>query len=202
MGSRRLSGGKTNVENCLRSDDEVPFCRNPESCGLGATAMGSSGASFQLEKGGSMEWARSEYTVITDADRLDFDVIHSYLADVAYWSRGISRAMVEKSARHSLCFGLFKNDAQIGFARLITDHTTFAYLSDVFVLPEFQGDGLGTWFMQCVFSHPDLGTMRRLMLITGDAQKLYEKFGFTVAANPEQIMEKRPLASALGKIGN
>lgn len=149
-----------------------------------------------------MEWARSEYTVITDADRLDFDVIHSYLADVAYWSRGISRAMVEKSARHSLCFGLFKNDAQIGFARLITDHTTFAYLSDVFVLPEFQGDGLGTWFMQCVFSHPDLGTMRRLMLITGDAQKLYEKFGFTVAANPEQIMEKRPLASALGKIGN
>lgn len=144
-----------------------------------------------------MEWTRSEFSITTDVRKLDFEVIHTYLSETAYWSRGISRSAVEKSARNSLCFGLFHAQRQIGFARMITDYTTFAYLSDVFVLPDFQGKGLGTWFMACVMSHPDLSTMRRLMLVTGDAQKLYEKFGFSVVANPEQIMEKRPLASPL-----
>lgn len=140
-----------------------------------------------------MEWIRPGYRVTTDIDCFDFNEIHQYLSEVAYWSLGVTRAVVERAARNSLSFGLFEGDRQIGFARMITDRTTFAYLSDVFVLPEFQGKGLGTWFMECVFSHPDFADMRRLMLVTGDAQELYEKFGFSVVANPEQVMEKRPL---------
>jgi len=142
-----------------------------------------------------MHWTQPGYTVTTDFDRFDFEVIHKYLSEVAYWSLGVSRCSVERAARNSLAFGLFESERQIGFARLITDFTTFAYLSDVFVLPEHQRKGLGTWFMKCVFSHPDLAGMRRLMLVTGNAQKLYEKFGFSALANPEQVMEKRPQAA-------
>jgi len=147
-----------------------------------------------------MEWTRPGYAVTTDIDRFDFDIIHDYLSNVAYWSLGVTRTAVEQAARHSLSFGLFKDEQQIGFARMITDRTTFAYLSDVFVLPEHQGNGLGTWFMQCLFSHPDFQGMRRLMLVTGDPQKLYQKFGFSVVANPEQVMEKRPLAASAASL--
>jgi len=143
----------------------------------------------------TMQWTQPGYTVTTDVDSFDFEVIHRYLSEVAYWSLGVPRATVERATRNSLAFGLFEADHQIGFARLITDLTTFAYLSDVFVLPDYQGKGLGTWFMECVFAHPELEGMRRLMLVTGDAQKLYEKFGFTALANPEQVMEKRPQAT-------
>jgi len=138
------------------------------------------------------QWMQPGYTVTTDVERFDFEMVHRYLSEVAYWSPGVARATVEKAARNSLAFGLFAGDRQIGFARMITDRTTFAYLSDVFVLPEHHGKGLGTWFMECVFSHPDFTDMRRLMLVTADAQKLYEKFGFRVVADPAQVMEKRP----------
>ncbi|SAL66432.1 GNAT family N-acetyltransferase [Caballeronia telluris] len=139
-----------------------------------------------------MQWTKDAYRVTTDVDAFQFDVVHRYLSEVAYWSPGIAREKVERAARHSLAFGLFERDAQIGYARMITDATTFAYLADVFVLPEHQGKGLGIWLMECVLAHDDLHDLRRLMLVTSDAHGLYARFGFTAPANPERIMEKKP----------
>ena len=103
------------------------------------------------------EWSRDEYRITTDIGSFDFDVVHRYLSEVAYWSPGISREKVERSATHSLAFGLFHRGVQIGYARAITDTVSFAYLADVFVLPGRQRDGLGTWLVECVLAHPDLG---------------------------------------------
>ncbi|WP_277183686.1 GNAT family N-acetyltransferase [Caballeronia sp. BR00000012568055] len=137
-----------------------------------------------------MEWTKNAYRVTTDIERFDFDVVHRYLSEVAYWSPGIAREKVERAARHSLAFGLFHGDAQIGYARMITDTATFAYLADVFVLPEHQGAGLGTWMMECVMAHPELQALRRMMLVTSGAHGLYARFGFKASAHPERIMEK------------
>ncbi|ASL48786.1 Spermine/spermidine acetyltransferase (plasmid) [Burkholderia sp. AD24] len=138
-----------------------------------------------------MEWRDGDLYVTTNVDELDFSMIHQYLSEVAYWSRGVTREKVERAVRHSLAFGLFQRGKQVGFARMITDATTFAYLSDVFVLTGHQGQGLGKWLMQCIFSHLDLQGLRRIMLLTDDAHGLYEKFGFRSPANPEMIMEKK-----------
>jgi len=137
-----------------------------------------------------MQWTRDEYRLSTDIDEFDFDVVHRYLSEVAYWSPGIAREKVERAARHSLAFGLFRGGAQIGYARMITDTATFAYLADVFVLPEHQGAGLGKWMMQCVMAHPDLQGLRRIMLVTSDAHGLYARHGFAASRHPERIMEK------------
>ena len=109
---------------------------------------------------------------------------------MAYWSPGISREKVERAAAHSLAFGLFHRDAQIGYARAITDTVSFAYLADVFVLPGRQRDGLGTWLVECVMAHPDLQGLRKMMLTTSSAHTLYARFGFVVPAQPEKLMEK------------
>jgi GNAT superfamily N-acetyltransferase len=138
-----------------------------------------------------MQWTQGAYRVTTDVDTFQFDVVHRYLSEVAYWSPGIAREKVERAARGSLAFGLFERDAQIGYARMITDSATFAYLADVFVLPEHQGKGLGVWLMECVLAHDDLQGLRRMMLVTSDAHGLYARFGFTSPANPERIMEKK-----------
>ena len=137
-----------------------------------------------------MQWNRGEHRVTTDIETFDFDVIHHYLSTVAYWSPGVPRETVERAARHSLAFGLLEGARQIGYARVITDTATFAYLADVFVLPEHQGAGLGKWMMQCVMAHPDLQGLRRMMLVTSDAHGLYARFGFRASAHPERIMEK------------
>jgi GNAT superfamily N-acetyltransferase len=137
-----------------------------------------------------MQWTQGEYHLTTDVEAFQFDVVHRYLSEVAYWSPGISREKVERAARHSLAFGLFHGDAQIGYARMITDTATFAYLADVFVLPEHQGAGLGQWMMECVFAHPDLQGLRRMMLVTSTAHGLYERYGFGAPKHPERIMEK------------
>jgi GNAT superfamily N-acetyltransferase len=136
----------------------------------------------------SWEQRRDEYTVTTDPARLDLDVIHGYLTH-AYWCEGISRETVERSLQHSMCFGLFAGQRQIGFARVISDRATFAYLCDVFVLEEWQGSGLGTWLMQCVMAHPDLQGLRRWHLVTRDAHPLYRKVGFTPLGHSERHME-------------
>jgi GNAT superfamily N-acetyltransferase len=137
-----------------------------------------------------MQWIRDDYRLSTDIDEFDFDVVHRYLSEVAYWSPGIAREKVERAARHSLAFGLFHGREQIGYARMITDSTTFAYLADVFVLPGHQGAGLGKWMMDCVMAHPDLQGLRRMMLVTSDAHGLYARHGFKASAHPERIMEK------------
>jgi GNAT superfamily N-acetyltransferase len=124
-----------------------------------------------------------------DPARIDLDVVHGYLTR-SYWSAGIPRDLVERAIRNSLVFGLYFANRQVGFARVITDRATFAYLCDVFVLEDFQGRGLGKWMMEAVTSHPDLQGLRRFLLATRDAHGLYERFGFRPLANPERFMTK------------
>jgi len=121
-----------------------------------------------------------EFRVGTDPEELDVAVIHRYLSTASYWAQDIPVDVVEKAIANSLCFGLYQGNKQIGFARLVTDRATFAYLADVFVLEEFRGQGLSKWLMEVIQSHPELQGLRRWMLMTRDAQGLYEQFGWTV----------------------
>jgi GNAT superfamily N-acetyltransferase len=138
-----------------------------------------------------MEWINGNYRVTTDIGQFQFDIVHRYLSEVAYWSPGISREQVERAARHSLAFGLFHGEAQIGYARAITDTVSFAYLADVFVLPEQQRGGLGTWLVECLMSHPELQGLRKMLLTTSSAHTLYAGFGFTAIESPGKLMEKK-----------
>jgi GNAT superfamily N-acetyltransferase len=115
--------------------------------------------------------------VSTDPARLDLGAIHGYLTG-SYWAAGISRSVVERSLRHSLGFGVYRGDELVGFARVVTDLATFAYLADVFVLDAYRGRGLSKWLIECILEHPDLRDVRRWHLVTRDAQGLYAKFGF------------------------
>lgn len=135
-------------------------------------------------------WREGEYEIDTDRSRLDVAVIHRFLTD-AYWSRGRPRAIIERSLDHSLCFGLFHQTDQVGFARVVTDRATFAYLADVFVLEAHQGRGLGKRLVDCVMAHSDLQGLKRWLLVTSDAHGLYAPFGFTPLASPHTVMERR-----------
>ena len=128
--------------------------------------------------------------IVVDSDpaRLDLAVVHGFLA-ASYWARGIPLAVVERAIRHSLCFGLYEGPAQIGFARVITDRATFAYLADVFVLESHRGRGLGRLLMTAVIDHPELQGLRRWMLATRDAHALYVQYGFTPLRAPESFMQ-------------
>jgi GNAT superfamily N-acetyltransferase len=119
------------------------------------------------------------YEIATERDRLDLDYVHAFLT-TSYWSPGIARDRVERAIAGSLCFGLYAPDgAQAGFARVVTDRATFAYLADVFVGEEHRGRGLGVWLVQTILGHPELQGLRRWILATADAHGLYERFGFT-----------------------
>jgi GNAT superfamily N-acetyltransferase len=134
------------------------------------------------------EHRRDGFLVSTDPARLDLDVVHGFLTR-SYWARGVPRAVVERALRHSLCFGLYEGERQIGFARAVTDRATFAYLADVFVLDSHRGRGLGKWLMECVRRHPDLQGLRRWALVTRDAHGLYRPFGFGPLAHPDRWLE-------------
>jgi len=136
------------------------------------------------------DWRRDEYTISTDPARLDVEAVYEYLTS-SYWAKGISREAVERSIACSLPFGVYEGDKQLGFARVITDRTTFAYLSDVFILPEAQGKGLGKWLIDVIVSHPELQGLRRWLLFTRDARGLYEKYGFTEVSGPSLFMERK-----------
>ncbi len=125
------------------------------------------------------EWQQGGFVISTDPARLDVERVHHYLAHESYWAQGRTRAMVERSIANSLVFGLYKSERQVGFCRVVTDYTTFAWLCDVFVLEPFRGRGLAKWMMEVVTSHPELQRVRRWMLGTKDAQELYRKYGFT-----------------------
>lgn len=131
---------------------------------------------------------RGPYVISTDPARLDASTIHQFLS-LSYWADGIAIDLVRRSLEASLCFGLYAPEGQIGLVRVITDRATFAYLCDVYVLPAYQGQGLGRWLIQCVMGSRQLQGLRRWMLVTRDAHRLYEHAGFSVAANPERIME-------------
>lgn len=132
--------------------------------------------------------ARPPFTITTDPSRIDFAVVHGFLSR-SYWAESIPRDTMAKAIANSLCFSLFDDDAQIGFARVVTDRSTFAYLADVFVLESHRGQGLATWFMSVLFAHPDLQGLRRFSLATRDAHGLYRKFGFETPQNPDRLME-------------
>jgi GNAT superfamily N-acetyltransferase len=130
----------------------------------------------------------SDVEIATEASRLDLDMIHGFLAG-SYWAAGIPREVVERAVRHSLCFGAYLGDRQIGFARVISDRATFAYVSDVFVLPSERGRGVGGRLMAAIMAHPDLQGLRRWTLFTRDAHALYRRFGFGDARYPDRLME-------------
>ena len=133
------------------------------------------------------EWRCDEYTISTDPDRLDLDVVHVFLTQ-SYWTEGISRDVVQRSIVHSLPFGLYKGQRQVGFARIITDRATFAYLADVFVLAPWRGRGLGVWLVETLLAHPDLQGLRTVLLATADAHGLYERFAFAPLARVERFL--------------
>jgi GNAT superfamily N-acetyltransferase len=126
--------------------------------------------------------------VTTDRSRLDLDVIHGFLT-TSYWARGIPRETVARSMEHSLCFGAFDEGRQVGFARVISDRTTFAYICDVFALESHRGGGVGKRLMAAIMAHPELQELRRWTLFTRDAHGLYRQFGFGAAPHPERLME-------------
>lgn len=143
------------------------------------------------------ERERPPYVISTDSRRLDFEVIHGYLRR-SYWAPGVSRDTVERAAANSLCFGIYHGPEQVGYARVVTDRTTFAYLADVFVLETHRRRGLSKWLMECITTHPELQGLRRWMLATADAHGLYAKYGFRSLAEPERYMERRsPTAEPL-----
>ena len=126
------------------------------------------------------ETEKGDYQISTDTSLLDMDVIYNYLSGESYWALNIPRDIVEKSIANSLCFGVYHYAKQIGFARLVTDKATFAYLADVFITIDYRGNGLSKWLLQVIHAHPELQGLRRWMLGTRDAHSLYEQFGWTV----------------------
>ena len=135
------------------------------------------------------EWRRGAYVITTDKGRLVLETIHGFLK-TSYWASGVSADVVMRSVENSLAFGLFADEEQIGFARVVTDYATFAYLADVFVLEPHRGRGLGRWMMEVMFSHPELQGLRRWMLATRDAHGLYREYGFAELEDPQIFMEK------------
>ena len=129
------------------------------------------------------------YTISTDKNKLQVEIIHQYLSAESYWAKNIPLVVVQKSIDNSFCFGMYYNEVQIGFARVVTDHATFAYLADVFILEAHRGKGLSKQLMEFVFSHPDLQGLRRFCLSTRDAHGLYTQFGFKPILKPENFME-------------
>ena len=136
-----------------------------------------------------LEWQRDGYTISDNVSRLQLDVIHGFVT-ASYWAEGIEKATVARSIAHSMPFGIYRGDAQVGFCRALTDHATFGYVLDVFVLQEHRGHGLAQWLMETVLAHPALRDVPRWRLATKDAHGLYAKVGFTPLAQPERLMER------------
>jgi GNAT superfamily N-acetyltransferase len=136
----------------------------------------------------SVPRTRPPYRITTDVSRFDLDQIWRWLRG-SYWARGIPRALVERSVRGALSFGVMRGKRQVALARVITDRATFAYLADVFVDESVRGQGLGRWLMEVIRAHPELQGLRRWMLATRDAHGLYTKVGFRSLAHPEWLME-------------
>jgi len=135
-------------------------------------------------------WWRGEYLISTDRSMLDLKVIHGYLSK-SYWAAGVPEEVVRRSIENSLCFGVYRGEEQAGFARVVTDRATFAYLADVFVLEEHRGRGIGKWLVEMILSHPDLQGLRRWMLATRDAHELYRRYGFAGLGEPGIFMERK-----------
>jgi GNAT superfamily N-acetyltransferase len=141
-----------------------------------------------LQSDHAREYRKGEFTVSTDHERINLDVVHGFLTE-CYWAKGIPREAVARSIENALCFGVYAENKQIGFARVISDYATYAYIGDVFVLEPFRGRGLGKWLMECIMQHPRLQGLRRWSLVTSDAHGLYAQFGFEPLKKPQNYME-------------
>ena len=133
---------------------------------------------------------KDEFTISIDRSRLDMGVIHKFLSENSYWARERSIEQTKTAIENSICFGLYDGDKQIGFARVVSDKATFAYIGDVFVLDEYRGRGLSKWLMQVIVDHPELQGLRRWVLATKDAHGLYAQFEFSELRHPDRWMEK------------
>jgi GNAT superfamily N-acetyltransferase len=140
----------------------------------------------------TFSWTREEFLLSTDKALLQFDRIHDFLSKEAYWCIGIPENVVRNAAEASLCIGLYditNGSTQIGYARIVTDYATFAWICDIYVLPAYRGNGLSKWMMECLMKLPALKNLRRICLATKDAHNLYDKFGFKVTETPGNWME-------------
>jgi GNAT superfamily N-acetyltransferase len=135
-------------------------------------------------------WERDGYVISTDRSRLNIDLIHDFLSKTSYWAIDRARDVVQRSIDNSLSFGVYKENDQVGFARVVTDYATFAWIADVFVLPEHRGRDLSKWLMDVMLSHSQLQGFRRWVLATKDAHGLYERYGFIPLHRPERWMER------------
>lgn len=136
------------------------------------------------------EWQNGGFTISTERNRLQINVIQRFLTVESYWAKTRTRDQTLTAINNSLTFGVYKGENQIGFARVVSDFATFAYLGDVFILEEFRGRGLSIWLMETIVNYPELQNLRRWILATKDAHSLYEKFGFHALKHPERWMEK------------
>ncbi len=136
-----------------------------------------------------MEYAvtQNNFTISSDKNKIDIDYVHEFLSH-SYWSPGVPMETVKKAMNGSLCFGVYDNGKQIGYARMVTDTATFAYLADVFIDENYRGKGLAKWLVTTILAHPDLQGLRRILLATKDAHALYEQLGFIAINNPERYM--------------
>jgi N-acetylglutamate synthase-like GNAT family acetyltransferase len=130
------------------------------------------------------------YFISTDKTLLDIHLIHDFLSNHSYWAKGISRKRVEKAMQNALCFGVFEEKNQVGYARVITDYTTFGWICDVFIVENHRGQGLSKALIQTITEHPDMKILKRLLLATADAHGLYAQYGFNLLEKPERWMEK------------
>jgi GNAT superfamily N-acetyltransferase len=137
-----------------------------------------------------MVWQHEEFVISTDKGRLQLDVIHKYLSEESYWAQGRTLEDTQKAIENSICFGVYRDAEQAGFARVITDKATFAYLGDVFILPGYQKKGLSKRLMEAILADPELQNLRRWILATKDAHGLYAQYGFTPLKFPERWMER------------
>jgi GNAT superfamily N-acetyltransferase len=137
-----------------------------------------------------MEWHKDKFTISTERRRLDVGVIQAFLENDSYWARTRTLEQTQVAIENSICFGVYLDARQVGFARVVTDKATFAYLGDVFILEGFRGLGLSKWLMETVISHPELQGLRRWVLATRDAHSLYQKYGFADLRHPERWMER------------
>jgi GNAT superfamily N-acetyltransferase len=136
------------------------------------------------------EESNNGFLISTDKSKLDIAAIHQYLSAESYWAKNIPLYTVQRSIEHSFCFGVYKDTAQVGFARLITDYSTYAYLADVFIATQYRGLGLSKWLMQFIVGNPEVQGLRRWVLATQDAHALYAQFGFVPPENPERLMHR------------
>jgi GNAT superfamily N-acetyltransferase len=132
-----------------------------------------------------------DYTISTDKAKLDLDVIHQFLSQNSYWALNIPRELVQRAIDNSLCFGIYHYEQQVGFARVISDLATFAYLSDVFIVTSHRGKGLSKFLVETISNYPDLQGLRRWVLVTQDAHSLYTQFGFMPLDRPDLYMQRK-----------